>query len=241
MRLHPSDRKALALSAVILLHLGAFALLLRPMLIATAQPETATILLDIPAPPPPAPAPEAEQPGTPEPQAAAAPPARRAKPKPLAAPPPIVQPEPKPSPVAPAPSTGTQVQSGAATAGPGTGAGGNGFGAGAGGTGSGQGGGGGSRPRWKSGGMTRKDLPAELRRSGVTGSVTARLTVTPEGRASNCRITTSSGIPALDQLTCRLIEQRFRYTPAKDNAGNPVSAEAGWRQDWWLEPPASSR
>ena len=235
-RLHPSDRKALALTAVILLHLGLFALLLRPILVQVAPPEVATILLDIPAPPPPAP--EAEKPGTPEPEAAAAPPAPRARPKPVAAPPPIVKPEPRPSPVAPAPSTGTETQSGAAAPGPGTGAQGTGFGAGAGGSGTGQGGGGGTtRARWKSGAMSRKDLPPELRRTGVTASVTARITVTPQGRATNCRITGSSGIPALDQLTCRLIEQRFRYTPATDSAGNPVAAEAGWRQDWWLQPP----
>ncbi|WP_181160015.1 energy transducer TonB [Sandaracinobacter neustonicus] len=237
MRLHPSDRKAIALTAVILLHIALFALLLRPILVQIAPPESALILLDIPNPPPPPPEPEAEKPGTPEPEAAAAPPAPRAKPKPVAAPPPIVKPEPKPSPVAPAPSTGMESQSGAATAGPGTGASGAGFGAGAGGAGTGQGGGGGTRARWKSGSLTRKDLPADLRRTGVTGSVSVHLAITPEGRATDCRITRSSGLPALDQLTCRLIEQRFRYTPAKDSAGNPIASVAGWRQDWWLEPP----
>ena len=104
MRFHPSDRKAMALAAVILLHLGVFALLLRPILIEIAPPADSLIIVDVPLPP----APEAEKPGTPEPEAAAAPPAPRARPKPVAAPPPPVPPEPRPSPVAPAPSTGTE-------------------------------------------------------------------------------------------------------------------------------------
>ena len=65
----------MALAAVILLHLGVFMLLLRPILMPVAPPAEALIVFDVPSPP--APAPEAEKPGTPEPEAAAAPPAPR--------------------------------------------------------------------------------------------------------------------------------------------------------------------
>ena len=236
MRFHPSDRKAMALAAVILLHLGVFALLLRPILIEIAPPADSLIIVDVPLPP--APAPEAEKPGTPEPEAAAAPPAPRARPKPVAAPPPPVPPEPRPSPVAPAPSTGTETQSGAAAAGPGTGASGAGIGAGAGGAGTGQGGGGGAvRARWKSGRIDRRDYPPDAARANLGGQVTVHLDVGADGRVTGCTVARSSGVPSLDAATCRLIRQRFRYEPARDSAGNAIPAVVGWRQDWWLEPP----
>lgn len=236
----PRNRRLVAGSLVLALHIGLFALLLRPMLVPAPKPAESLILIDVPAPPPPAPpppAPEAEIPAPPQPAARSAPPAPRKRPRPVAAPTPPV--EPRPSPVAPAPSTGTATASGAAAAGPGTGASGTGFGAGAGGTGSG--GGGATRPRWKSGRIDRRDYPAGASRAGSTGSVTAHFDVAPDGRVSGCVVAQSSGDPLLDRTTCRLIELRFRFDPARDAAGNPVAGVAGWRQDWWLEPPGGRR
>jgi protein TonB len=48
--------------------------------------------------------------------------------------------------------------------------------------------------------------------------------VEPDGTADRCRIDRSSGLPAIDALTCRLIEQRFRFRPARDRNGRPVRA-----------------
>ena len=226
----------MALAAVILLHLGVFMLLLRPILVPVAPPAEALILFDVP--PPPAPAPEAEKPGTPEPEAAAAPPAPRAKPRPVAAPPPPLPSRPEPSPVAPAPSTGTETQSGAAAAGTGTGAAGTGSGTGTSNAGAGQGGGGGKvRARWKSGRIDRRDYPADAARANLGGQVTVHLEISAEGRVTGCTVARSSGIPTLDSTTCRLIRQRFRYEPARDSLGNAIPDLVGWRQDWWLEPP----
>ncbi|MGL6043379.1 MAG: TonB family protein [Sandaracinobacteroides sp.] len=233
---HPDSRRIAVAALVVGLHAAVIALLLRPILVPVAAEQPAIILVDIPLPP--APAPEAPKPGLPEPEAASAPPAPRAKPRPVAQPKPPIIPEPVPSPVAPAPSTGTRTVSGAAGQGPATGASGAGLGAGAGALGMGQGGGGGKvRARWKSGGMDRRDLPAELRRTGFSGSVTAHFDVSASGRPSGCVVVRSSGTPALDQITCRLIEQRFRFHPARDTAGNPVADVTGWRQDWRLDPP----
>ena len=47
-------------------------------------------------------------------------------------------------------------------------------------------------------------------------------TAETDGRATNCRITDSSGSPELDDTTCRLIEQRFRFRPSQDRNGRPV-------------------
>jgi protein TonB len=137
--------------------------------------------------------------------------------------------------VAAAPSTGTDTASGAADTGTATGASGQGLGAGAGGAGLGDGGA--IKPRWKSGRIDRRDYPDDASRARRTGSVTTRLDIAPDGRVTGCTIIRSSGTPSLDRTTCRLIEQRFRFEPARDSAGNPVPGVAGWRQDWWLEPP----
>jgi protein TonB len=226
----------MTLAAVILLHLGSFALLLRPILVPLAPPVETLIVFDVPLPP--APTPEAEKPGMPEAEAASAPPAPRAKPRPVAAPPASLPTPPAPTPVAPAPSTGAETQSGAAPAGPGAGAGGTGLGTGAGGSGAGQGGDGGkARARWKSGRIDRRDYPADAARANLGGQVTVHLEISPEGRVTRCTVARSSGIASLDSTTCSLIRQRFRYEPARDRAGNTVPDLVGWRQDWWLEPP----
>ncbi len=226
----PRLRRPLAALAVVLLHAALLALLLRPILLPAPPPAETMILVDVPPPPPPPP--PAEQPAPPKPEAAAAPPAPRKRPRPVAAPTP---PAPTPTPVAQAPSDGAETASGAAAAGPGTGASGMGTGSGSG--GSGPGGGSATRPRWQSGRIDRRDYPADASRARITGSVTATLDIAPDGRVSDCRITRSSGNASLDRTTCTLIEQRFRFEPARDTEGKPVAGVAGWRQDWWLEPP----
>lgn len=228
---HPRLQRLIAGALVLGLHAAFITLLLRPMLLPAPQPPESLILVNIPAPPPPAPA--AETPAPPEPAARAAPPAPRKRPRPVAAPTPAIASA--PTPIAPAPSTGTATESGAAAAGAGTGAAGAGFGAGSGDTGMGVGGA--TRPRWKSGRIDRRDYPGDASRAGATGSVTAHFDVGPDGRVSGCVVVRSSGNASLDRTTCRLIEQRFRFEPARDAAGDPVASVAGWRQDWWLEPP----
>ncbi len=232
-------RRQLAAAGVVTLHSALIALLLRPMLVPAPPRTDSLILVDVPPPPrapPPLPpdVPPPENPAPPKAEAAAAPPAPRKRPRPVAAPTPPV---PAPSPVAAAPSDSTDTAAGAATAGPGGGASGAGAGSGSGSGESGPGGGGATRPRWKSGRIDRRDYPSDASRARITGSVTATLDIGPDGRVAGCRIARSSGNASLDRTTCALIEQRFRFEPARDLAGNPVPGLAGWRQDWWLEPP----
>jgi protein TonB len=191
-----------------------------------------------PPPPPPPPieqeAPPATERAAPDEPAPAAPPAPAAEEKAAAT-------EPTPGWDVPPPVAAGLVPSGpagsAGSAGPGTGsgAGGEGTGTGAGGTGSGGGGGGGSRAQHLSGQIVRSDYPRAAVESRAEGRVETRFTVGTDGRVSNCRVTRSSGSVALDQTTCRLIEQRFRWTAARDARGNPVAEERGWQQTWWLE------
>lgn len=147
----------------------------------------------------------------------------------------VVDPPPELPPAALAPQQGTTTVSGSATAGSGTGAGDGGSGAGSGGAGSGSGAGLESRARLIAGAITSRDYPKAERAARMSGSVTVAFVVGADGRVRDCAIVETSGSAALDAVTCRLIEARFRYAPARNSRGNAVSERRGWRQRWWLE------
>ncbi|WP_242446030.1 energy transducer TonB [Sphingopyxis lindanitolerans] len=113
------------------------------------------------------------------------------------------------------------------------GGGGNGTGAG----GSGTGTGGGSKAAWRSGTINDRDYPRDAARAKIGGEVEVRFTIQPTGRVTGCRVARSSGDASLDATTCRLIEDRFRFRPATNGAGDPITSAYGWRQSWWLEKP----
>jgi periplasmic protein TonB len=140
-------------------------------------------------------------------------------------------------PAAPKAGKGRENDAGAAnTPGAGTGAGGIGSGFGSGNGGDGTGGGGvASRAKLVSGKINNADYPKSATAARQGGSVTAHFTVGTDGRASKCRVVKSSGNADLDATTCRVIEQRFRYEPARHKAGQPISDVTGWQQTWWLE------
>lgn len=122
------------------------------------------------------------------------------------------------------------------TPGEGTGAGGEGQGTGSGGQGDGKGGGIIVTRAVKIAGEIRQsDYPkGQPRKRGVEEKVVAFYTVLPNGRVTDCTIQVSSGNPPLDASTCRLIEQRFRYRPARNSAGQAVADRTGWQQVWWV-------
>jgi len=79
---------------------------------------------------------------------------------------------------------------------------------------------------------TANDYPSRAlreEREGVTGF---RVTVGPDGRVTDCQITSSSGSPDLDQTACEKIRQRARFTPASDGEGNPTSGSYSNRVRW---------
>lgn len=79
---------------------------------------------------------------------------------------------------------------------------------------------------------TPNDYPSRAlreEREGVTGF---RVTVGPDGRVSDCQITSSSGSPDLDQTACDKIRQRARFNPATDGEGNPTSGSYSNRVRW---------
>lgn len=191
-------------------------------------------------PPPPAPEPPAPSEAAKKAEGAASPTNLKARASPVAAPEPKIRLKaPKAVAASAEPATGTDPSSGASDkAGPGTGSGdlGTGTGSGRGGSGMGRGGGAVVRAQLVGGRIGDSDYPRSASRSRAGGTVVVRFTVGTDGRPTGCRVTRSSGHADLDATTCRLIEQRFRYRPARDAAGRSVPDELGWKQVWWQEP-----
>ena len=77
--------------------------------------------------------------------------------------------------------------------------------------------------RWISGSIRDSDYPRGAYEVGAGGTVYLRFVVAPNGRVSECRVTRSSGRADLDATTCRLIQKRFRYRPARDARGRPIA------------------
>jgi len=225
--------------AVLLLHAGlGIALVTALNFTPGAKSDSTLLTFDLPAPTPPPPPPKAVEPA-PQPErksGAAAPANLHAQPTEVVAPP-VRIPQPPPLAAAPIAGPGPDPAAGAAPVpGPGTGAGGIGQGTGSGTSGSGSGSGGGTSARLLRGAISDSDYPPAARRARLEGSVTVRFTVDATGRPRGCAVTRSSGSTDLDTTTCRLIEARFRYAPARDASGRPAEEVRGWRQDWWLEP-----
>lgn len=123
-----------------------------------------------------------------------------------------------------APSGGGSGTGSTLGAGSGGGTDGNGYGGG--------GGGGGTDLEQIAGEITPRDYPRDLREAGVGGIVGLSFRVEPTGLVSRCTVTHSSGVPELDALTCRLIQQRFIYRASTDRFGRPVEDEVEGDHDW---------
>ena len=235
----PLDRRSRAASAA-----GAFALpgLLILLLfhglgtrIASAERRAMQVLDFTMQPPPPeiAPEPEVRPKQAPKEEGEGAPPNIVSRATEIVAPP--LVPQPPILPVAPKADLGSDASSGnAPVAGPGTGAGGEGDGPGAGSAGTGSGGGGGTVLRLLKGRIDNRDYPRAAVDAGQSGTVGLRFVVGVDGRVGDCRVTRSSGSAALDEVTCRLIKQRFRYAPSRDARGRPYADVVTGEQVWEL-------
>lgn len=174
------------------------------------------------------------------PEGSAAPPNLRSRPTEVVAPEPLIRLiVPQPIVAAPIAGPGAAATSGnAPVRGPGTGAGGQGNGTGSGAFGDGGGGGGGAglaRPASLIGADVRgSDYPKSAFDEGFEGIVYMRFVIDPRGRIGDCRVTRSSGHAGMDRETCRLMQKRLRYRPARDAQGRPVSDVTQGEQKWTL-------
>ena len=71
--------------------------------------------------------------------------------------------------------------------------------------------------------VTNADYPLDAWRNGEEGFVDYELDVDQAGKVTDCRIAHSSGFPALDAQTCRLLIERARFDPAQDSRRKPIA------------------
>ena len=80
--------------------------------------------------------------------------------------------------------------------------------------------------------VRNNDYPAQALSRHEEGTTAFRLTIDRTGRATDCVVTRSSGSASLDHVTCRILIERARFTPAIGPDGLPtedhVSAQMTW-------------
>lgn len=82
--------------------------------------------------------------------------------------------------------------------------------------------------------VTGDDYPAEAIRNDEEGLVAFRLWVGANGRVVGCDIEQSSEAESLDEATCRIMQHRARFTPARGYRGEPVVDTVSARIRWQL-------
>ena len=78
------------------------------------------------------------------------------------------------------------------------------------------------------------DYPAQALSRGEEGTTGFRLTIDRSGRATDCVVTSSSGSASIDHVTCRIMIERARFTPAIDLDGAPTEDHVWARMTWSL-------
>ena len=82
--------------------------------------------------------------------------------------------------------------------------------------------------------ITNNDYPRRELVNGDEGSVGYRLAIDLNGRVANCELTRPSGVPGLDNATCRLISRRARFEPATDETGARVAGSYTGSVRWQI-------
>lgn len=72
--------------------------------------------------------------------------------------------------------------------------------------------------------VTPQDYPDWALRANVEGVVHFRLTVNEDGKAIDCQITKSTGVPDLDAAACANLLKRADFVPAYDADGNATTS-----------------
>lgn len=80
--------------------------------------------------------------------------------------------------------------------------------------------------------ITNADYPYEVQQAGTTGIVGFTLMVDAQGSVIGCQIEQSSGSTVLDTTTCKLLNTRARFKPARDNKGRATADRYASRVMW---------
>ncbi len=77
--------------------------------------------------------------------------------------------------------------------------------------------------------------PPAARASAEEGRVVFTLYIDETGRVSDCKVTTSSDSPLLDETTCAFMSANGRFTPPRDKKNKPVPSKWSSAMRWKLE------
>jgi protein TonB len=221
--------RAIGLATAVGVHIAAVALLVLfaadPVVPPPPQGDLVAVLPTEPLPPEPPPPVDEEE-------GAAAPPSRGESDEAPSPPePPAPLQTPVPAEVSADPGSDAGSGSGVA-AGSGAGQGDEGSGRGAGAGGSGTGSGTVTPPVRVAGALTHADYRRADPPAGAAGTVFISFRVRADGSVDRCRVVRSSGFAVFDTATCRLVEQRFRFRPARDARGRAVDYELRTNFTW---------
>ena len=79
-----------------------------------------------------------------------------------------------------------------------------------------------------------QDTPMKIMPENSVQAVRVGVTVTPHGKAQDCRVEVSSGNPQLDRHTCSVVQRRVRFRPATDFSGKRVFGIYRTSISWWV-------
>ena len=79
---------------------------------------------------------------------------------------------------------------------------------------------------------TTNDYPSRALREEREGTTGFRVAVGPDGKVTDCTVTSSSGHSDLDEAACANIRRRARFAPAMDGNGNPTTGTYSNRVRW---------
>jgi protein TonB len=80
--------------------------------------------------------------------------------------------------------------------------------------------------------LTSEDYRRANPPRGAGGLVVVSFRVRTDGRTDDCEVLRSSGFEIFDTTTCRLIEERFLYRPARDASGREAEWEVRTNYQW---------
>lgn len=82
--------------------------------------------------------------------------------------------------------------------------------------------------------VTPEDYPSADLRAENQGTTGFELQVGPDGKATACNVTSSSGFASLDQKACQMLMRRSRFKPQLDGNGQPMPATYRNRVRWQI-------
>ena len=78
------------------------------------------------------------------------------------------------------------------------------------------------------------DYPAVAAREGETGVTAFMLMVGETGGLEDCMVEETSGFASIDAMSCGILIQRAKFSPATDSAGKPIRSVLRSRITWRL-------